>query len=798
MARHPRSGAAPAQLAPAPACPAFRRGAPGSPAFPPHSGCPATRRRRHPPDVIASSLEKGEQRDALSAARAERTVTYGISATGPEAMVMHSLLARYGIFAATHAWRVLAVCLAVIALVAGFGLSIGQATDDTVTLPGSESTQAQNLLNSAFPDSAKGSGTIVFSGDAGAFSSADGTAALQALATSIAADPHVTQAVLQPTAVSSDGSVAYISVSFDVVTRDITPKIAQPVLDTATDGAPAGSTVLPGGQIATTLAAEPTHGAELVGLIAAAIILLLSLGTVVAMALPILSALIGLVFGLGAIALLSHLGAIPSVSGTIAAMLSLGVGLDYSLFVLTRYRTVRAGGATVPEAVGRALASSGSAVLFAGITVMIALAGLLLAGVPYLNTLAWVAATGVFCAMLTCLLLLPAVLGLLGDRMERLALPRRRARREKRGFWLALGEATSKRPWVSLAASLVVLGVLAYPAASLQLGQTDDGNAPTSQVTRQSYDVLSDAFGAGVNGPLLVIATLPTAEPAGKGVTPDPAEAAITTALSGTTGVDAVVGPTVSTDGSAVQWTVIPSTAPSDPKTETLVTHLRDSVLPGAAGDLDPLVGGQTAAKADFAAIIGASLVPVILAVIAASAVLLFVVFRSIAIPLTAAAMNVVSILAAYGVLVFVFQEGNGIQLTGLDAPVPIEAYVPLLLFAVLFGLSMDYQVFLLSAIQESWHTLADNRRAVVAGIGSTGRVITSAALIMVSVFVSFVPNPDPVVKMFGVGLAAAVLVDATIVRALLVPAVMTVLGRANWWLPGWLDKRMPRLTIEG
>jgi len=678
---------------------------------------------------------------------------------------MHTLLERYGVFAATHPWRVVALFLAAVALVAGFGLSIGQTTDDTVTLPNSESTAAQDLLNSAFPDTAKGSGTIVFSGDAGAFSSPDGTAALQSVATSIAADKHVTQAVLQPTAVSSDGSVAYINVSFDVETREVTPAIAQPVLDTATKDAPSGATVLPGGQIATTLAAEPTHGAEVVGLIAASIILLLSLGTAVAMALPILSALLGLVFGLGAIALLSRLDAI---------------------------------GALVPVAAGRAMASSGSAIVFAGVTVMVALAGLILAGVPYLNSLAWVAATGVLCAMLTCLLLLPAVLGLLGDGIERLALPRRAARREKPGLWHRIGAATSKRPWLSLGASVVVLGALAFPVTTLQLGQTDDGNDPTDQVTRQSYDVLSDAFGAGVNGPLLVIASLPTPEPSGQSVPADPALADLTTAFGSTDGVASVVGATVSDDGTAAQWSVIPTTAPSDPATATLVETLRNTVIPGAQGDLDPLVGGQTAAKADFAGIIDTNLLTVIIAVIAASAILLFFAFRSVAIPLTAAVMNVVSILVAYGVLVFVFQEGNGIQLTGLDAPVPIEAYVPLLLFAVLFGLSMDYEVFLLSAIQESWHSFADNRRAVVHGIGSTGRVITSAALIMVSVFISFVPNPDPVVKMFGVGLAVAVLVDATLVRGVLVPAVMTVLGRANWWLPAWLDKRMPHLTIEG
>ncbi|MBX0300383.1 MMPL family transporter [Cryobacterium sp. 1639] len=711
---------------------------------------------------------------------------------------MHTLLERYGVFAASHPWRVVVVFLAVVGLVAGFGLGWGQSTDDTVTLPGSESTAAQDLLNSAFPDSAKGSGTIVFSGDAGAFSSADGTAALQSLAGSIAGDDHVTQAVLLPTAISSDGSVAYISVSFDVETRGVTPAIAQAVLDTATDGAPSGATVLPGGQIATTLAAEPTHGAELVGLIAAAVILLLSLGTAVAMALPILTALLGLVFGLGAIALLSRLDAIPTVSGTIAAMLSLGVGIDYSLFLITKFRTVRATGAPIPVAAGRAMASSGSAIVFAGVTVMVALAGLVLAGVPYLNSLAWVAAAGVACALLTCLILLPAVLGLLGDGIERLALPRRTARRKKPGVWHRIGAATSKRPWWSLAGSVVVLAALAFPVTALQLGQTDDGNDPTDRVTRQSYDVLSDAFGAGVNGPLLVITALPTPEPSDQSVPADPALAALTTAFGSTDGVASVVGATVSDDGTAAQWSVIPTTAPSDPKTATLVETLRNTVIPGAEGDLDPLVGGQTAAKADFAGIIDSSLLTVIIAVIAASAVLLFFAFRSLAIPLTAAAMNVVSILVAYGVLVFVFQQGNGIQLTGLDAAVPIEAYVPLLLFAVLFGLSMDYEVFLISAIQESWHSFADNRRAVVHGIGSTGRVITSAALIMVSVFISFVPNPDPVVKMFGVGLAVAVLVDATLVRGVLVPAVMTVLGRANWWLPRWLDKRMPHLTIEG
>jgi len=710
---------------------------------------------------------------------------------------MHTVLARYGVFAATHTWWVVAFFVALVALVAGFGFGIGQSTDDTVTLPDSESTAAQDLLSDAFPDSAKGSGTIVLSGDAGTFTSSTGSADLQTLATSIAGDEHVTQAVVAPTAISSDGSVAYITVSFDVATREITPAIAQPVLDTATDGAPSGTTVLPGGQIAKTLAAEPTHGAELVGLVAAAIILLISLGTVVAMALPILSALIGLVFGLGAIALLSQMDAIPSVSGTIAAMLSLGVGIDYSLFVVTRFRAVRASGAPVPEAVGAALASSGSAVVFAGVTVMVALAGLLLAGVPYLNSLAWVAAAGVACAMLTCLLLVPAVLGLLGDGVERLAV-RKSAVRSKPGVWHRIGSATSKHPWVSLVGSVLVLGALAFPVTTLQLGQTDDGNAPTSQVTRQSYDVLSDAFGPGANGPLLVIATLPTPEPAGQSVTPDPALAALTTAFGATKGVASVVGPTVSTDGTAAQWSLIPTTAPSDPATAKLVDTLRDTVIPGAQGDLKPLVGGQTATKADFADIISSSLLTVIIAVIAASAVLLFFAFRSVAIPLTAAAMNIVSILAAYGVLVFVFQEGNGIQLTGLDAPVPIEAYVPLLLFAVLFGLSMDYEVFLLSAIQESWHSFADNRRAVVHGIGSTGRVITSAALIMVSVFISFVPNPDPVVKMFGVGLAVAVLVDATLVRGVLVPAVMTVLGRANWWLPRWLDRWMPHLTIEG
>lgn len=707
---------------------------------------------------------------------------------------MHQALAAYGRFAARHPLRVIAIWLFFMVAIGVSGVLVGQATDNTITLPGSESAKAQDIRNADFPDTAKGSGSIVFTSTSVDFRTSAGQADLQRVTDSVRQAQHVTQAVVGANSVSSTGDTAFISVSFDLDSRAITKPIAQATLDAAVSHAPPQVSVLPGGQIATVLARQDTHSSELIGIVAAAIILLIALGTAVAMALPIVSAVLGLLLGMAGIALLSQLSPIPTVSGTIATMLSLGVGIDYALFLVTRYRSARLEGTTVAESVGAAVSRAGSAVLFAGVTVIVALSGLWLAGVPFLGSLSWVASVGVLGAMLTCLLLLPAVIGLLGDRIERGALPKRSRTTARPGGWERIGEATSRRPWLSALASLLILGVIASPTLLLQLGQTDDGNAPSSQLTRQSYDALKNGFGAGANGPLLVVMELHTSA----GTASSQQLKNITTALSAEPGVKSVAGPQLSTNGNAAQWTVIPTTAPSDPATATLVTQLRDHTLPASEGGFSALVGGQTAAKADFAAIIAAHLVEIILVVVAASSVLLFFAFRSFVIPLTAAAMNLVSVLAAYGVLVFVFQEGHGIRLTGLDAKVPIEAFVPLMLFAVLFGLSMDYQVFLLSAIQEQWHRFGDNRRAVVAGLGSTGRVITSAALIMMSVFISFVPNPDPTVKMFGLGMAVAVLIDATVVRGLLVPALMTLLGRANWWLPRRIDRVLPRMTIEG
>lgn len=702
--------------------------------------------------------------------------------------LMQGILAKYGHFAARRPIIVIAVWAACMVLVGAAAVVVGQARDDTVTLPGSESAQVQDIRSTHFATTSKGSGSIVVASDSLDLRTSEGSAELQRMSQSVAKVAHVTQVSASPSTVSQDGSIAYLAVSLDLYSREITKPVAQDVLDAAANSAPDGVSVLPGGQLAVTLAHQDTHSSEVIGLVAAAIVLLLSMGTAVAMSVPIGSAIVGLLVGMAGIAVLSQLSPIPTVAGTIATMLSLGVGIDYALFLVTRFRELRRDGRSVPDAVSTALARSGSAVLFAGITVMIALSGLWLAGVPFLGSLSWVAAIGVLGAMLTCLLLLPAVLGLLGDRLERWPLRRRLPwrplqRADSHGLWERIGVVTTRHPWVSIVASLVLLGVLAAPATLLQLGQTDDGNAPANQVTRQSYDTLEQGFGPGINGPLIVVADVDAASS-------DSAASSfgvITAALKQTPGVQSVAGPQLSADRRAVQWTVIPTTAPSNPGTASLVAELREHTLPAAQGNLDLLVGGQTAAKADFAQIISARLVPIILAVIAASAVLLLVAFRSIAIPLTAAAMNVVSIVAAYGVLVFVFQEGHGIRFTGLDGPVPIEAFVPLLLFAVLFGLSMDYQVFLLSAIQEQWQRFGDNRRAVIAGIGGTGRVITSAALIMVCVFISFIPTPDPVVKMFGLGMAVAVLVDATIVRGLLVPALMALLGRANWWAPRWL-----------
>jgi len=719
---------------------------------------------------------------------------------------MRTALDSYGRLAARRPWPLLAAWLLLtIAMVVGWNAS-GTSIDDGIGIPGSDSEFAQQVRADEFPMSALGNGTVLFHSPEGTITSAEAKAAIEKSLDDIRAVGGVTE-VLSPfprqqgapaPRVSADGSTAYAQVYFDVPSAAVDQQAADAVLGASNAARDAGLEVLPGGQLAKAAAGEPGHTSEVIGIAVAAVVLLVALGAAAAMALPILSALLGLVLGLATIGLLSRIGAIPTTATTVAGMISLGVGIDYALFIVVRYRTQRHDGVGHEAALGTAVATAGAAVLFAGGTVAIGLGGLLLAGLPLLTSLGWTAAVAVGLGVAAAVGFLPAVLGLVGPHLGVGALPRRRPLVPGEGWWRSIGEATARRPWVAVLGGLAVMAVFISPVAGMALGQQDDGNSPIGTETRAAYDRLESAFGPGVNGPLLVIADL------SDGVAGDQAAAqalaqTVNTTVAATEGVATVRGPQVSADGDAALWEVVPTTAPSDPATGDLVSRLRQDVLPPLAVDgVSVHVGGQTAAKIDFTDRVAQRLPLVLAVVIALSFLLLVLLFRSIVIPLTAAVMNLLSVGAAFGILTFVFQDGHLTGLVGLDGPVPVESFIPLMLFAILFGLSMDYEVFLVTAIAEHWHACRDNDRAVVTGLGSSGRVVTAAALIMFSVFVSFAGQDDPVIKMFGVGLSAAVLLDAVVVRGVLVPGLMVLLGRSNWWFPSWLDRVVPRVELEG
>jgi RND superfamily putative drug exporter len=480
-------------------------------------------------------------------------------------------------------------------------------------------------------------------------------------------------------------------------------------------------------------------------------------------------------------------------------MIGLGVGIDYSLFVITRHRENLADGLDVVDSIGRTNATAGQSVLFAGTTVVIAICGLALAGVPFVASLGFATAVVVAVAVCAALTLMPALLGLVGRHINSWELPwtKRRQAEVRAGdarptFWARWADRVGRRPWPYLVVSLIALLALAAPLVSIRLGQTDAGTLPKSSTQRQAYDLLSQGFGPGFNGPLSIVVELPA--PADQAVMPR-----LLPAVSADRDVATVSPPVLSPSGKTALVTAVPKTAPQDAATTALVHRLRDSVLPAATrgSGATALVTGSTAVFIDLSARIASRLPVFIAVVVALSFILLMVVFHSIFVPLKAAVMNVLSICAAYGVVVAVFEWGWGKGLIGLHQTVPIVSFVPMMMFAILFGLSMDYEVFLLSRIRERWMATGDSHRSVVEGLASTARVITSAAVIMVSVFASFLLVDDPTVKMIGLGLAVAVLVDATLIRMVLVPATMTLLGAANWWLPKSLDRVLPHIDFE-
>jgi len=522
------------------------------------------------------------------------------------------------------------------------------------------------------------------------------------------------------------------------------------------------------------------------------VVLAFTFGTVVAMGLPIFTALFGLVTSMGLLTLLSNVATVSTVAPTLATMIGLGVGIDYALFVLTRHRSAMHEGHEPDEAAARAAATAGGAVVFAGTTVVIALLSLGLAGIPLVWTLGYSAAIAVVVAMAAAITLLPALLGIVGHGIDRLKLPMPHdtsAGHSSHG-WRRWAEGVARHPVPAVIGSVVLLLVIALPVLNLHLGQQDDAALPKDTEVRHAYDLTTQGFGVGNNGPLLIAMDVGEKKDV----------QTLSTAIGKAHGIAGVTPPLMNKQGDAAIFNAIPTTSPSSLKTEDTIVALRDTTIPAALKGTksEAHVGGATAGYVDLADEIGDKLPQVILLVVVLSFLVLVLAFRSIVIPLQAAVMNLLSIGAAYGLVTAVFQEGWGASLIGLDGPVPVVSFLPLVMFAILFGLSMDYEVFLLTQIREAFASSGDNDASVIDGLANSGRVITSAALIMVAVFFSFVLSSDPTTKQFGVGLAFAVAIDATIVRCLLVPAVMVLMKRQNWWFPSRLDRVVPKIDIEG
>ena len=550
----------------------------------------------------------------------------------------------------------------------------------------------------------------------------------------------------------------------------------------------AGVQVELGGDAVFLNAEDDSSGHVGVGLLVALLVLLVVFGTLVAALVPIGLSIVAVGAGIGGITLLAAAMDVSVSAIPVAGLVGLGVGIDYALFIVARYRENRAGGRDNDRALADAMGSSGAAVVFAGGTVVIATAALAITGLGVLTSIGLATALMVLSAVAAAITLLPALLSLLGDRIDtgRLVRRHRPAMRTEDSVWWRFGHRVSGRPWPYLLGAVVALLAIATPTLWIQTAFPAAGDAPITTTHRQAYDLLAEGFGTGFNGPLLVVVDL-AAPGAARADLP-----ALTEDLAALPRIASVTEPQTSADGDTVVFTAVPTTGPADPETSVAIEQVRD-LIPG-----NVYVSGITAVTDDLNTQLRETLPLFVGAVIAVSFLLLMLVFRSIVVPLKAAAMNLLSIGAAYGVLVMVFQWGWGSSLIGLEGPTPITSLIIVIMFPILFGLSMDYEVFLLSRIREEYVRTGDNAESVARGLAGTGRVITSAALIMIVVFLSFVTSPVPSVKMLGLGLATAVLVDATVVRMVLVPATMALLGKANWWLPAWLDGILPHLTLEG
>ena len=752
------------------------------------------------------------------------------------------MLKRLGIVAHARRRVVVAAWLAAIIALAVAMSTVGSKFSTQFNLPDVESAQGFDLLAERFGGEESGrSGTLVVQAEQG-FTNAQRDALNVFFAQLDARDDMRIVSPFSPEGarqVSPTGTIAFATVTFPAEVDAVEEfaaiyeemKAIEPVVD--------GVQIEYGGEVFAEFEA-PTS--EVLGLAFAIVILIFAFGSVLAMGLPIGTAFGGIGVGVLVVTLASNLFTIPDVATTLGVMIGLGVGIDYALFIVTRYREARRRGESCEAATAESIDTAGRAVLFAGTTVVISLLGMLIMSVSFMNGLAIGASITVLFTMLASVTLLPALLGFVGDRVEvtrwrgivaaglvavslvgyglkqsallvaaplaalvliagsfvpalRRPLAARRVKPMNETSAYRWSRVVQRRPWVSVIVGTGALLALALPVLDLRLGFADEGNYPADTTTKRAYDLLAEGFGPGFNGPLTLVAAIDTPEQLA-------AAQSVSQALASTPGV-AFASPAVPNDAaspSAVLWTLYPTTAPQSEEAANLVSSLRDTVLPQAAGDsgLAVKVTGSVAVNVDFSGYLADRLPTFFAVVLALSFVLLMAVFRSLLAPLKAVIMNLLSIGSAYGAVVAVFQWGWGSSLVGLGGSAPIDPWLPVMMFAIVFGLSMDYEVFLLSRVKEEYDRTGDNELAVADGLANTARVITAAAAIMVFVFGSFVLEPDRSIKMFGFGLAVAVFLDATIVRMLLVPATMELLGDRNWWLPRWLERLLPKIDVEG
>jgi RND superfamily putative drug exporter len=698
-------------------------------------------------------------------------------------------VARVARWCAKHRRRTLAAWIVALVAVGAAASAVGTHAATDFALGGTESQRAQYVLDRDFPARAGDVDQVVFHTRQGRITDADVRARIAPALAKIARLPHVAS-VTSPygpggaQSISRDGRIAFATLTFDEQAADLPKAAVERVISTADAAHSPDLHVALGGAAIEETSTTSLGSATAIGLAAAIVVLLLAFGSLLAAGLPVVTALLGLGTAFGVIALASHAIKMPDVSTELAAMIGLGVGIDYSLFIVTRFREGRRSGEDVRSATTVAMDTAGRAVLFAGTTVIIALLGMIVLGLSFLDGMAIASAVAVLLTMLAALTLLPALLSWVGARVGRVR--RMRTAPARAGSWGRWARGVQRHPWAATCAGLAIMLVVAIPALSMQMGFADAGNDPAGNTTREAYDLLARGFGPGFNGPLSVVVELPQAHDT-------TALGRIGGALQGTPDVAGVSAPTLSRDGRTAVYQVFPRSAPQESATTDLVNALRGDVLAPVARQTDStvLVGGLTASAIDFTHVLSAKLPLFIAVVVGLAALLLLVVFRSFVIPIQAACMNLLSIAAALGVTVAVFQHGWLGGLVGVE-PGPIEPWLPVMVFAIVFGLSMDYEVFLVSRIHEEWMRRRDPSRAVVEGLATTGRVITAAATIMICVFLAFVLGPERQIKQFGLSLAVAVFLDAFVVRSLLLPAVLELLGRRTWAFPAGLARRLP------